>query len=98
MKLNANHYIQNGINFYFGEPDVPSGLIHHHLTDEEADEMAKIVMRLKRNDRRRKRYAEKKALQIKHVPPPDIFGTGSYLATQTAKVAPIIKRKELVEA
>jgi hypothetical protein len=60
MEVEKAHYIENGIHFYHGEPDVRSLVLHHHLTDEEAEDIAKHVARLKRNARRRLRYAAKK--------------------------------------
>jgi hypothetical protein len=70
MKNSPDHYIENGIHFYYGEPDVKSLVVHHHLTDEEAKELSKHVARLKRNARRRQHYAAKKngAITIKMHP------------------------------
>ena len=60
MEKYQEHYIENGIHFYHGEPDVPSFVVHHHLTDDEAKEISKHITRLKRNTRRRERYRDRK--------------------------------------
>jgi hypothetical protein len=67
MEISANHYVQNGIHFYHGEPDVPSFVVHHHLSKEEANEITKHITKLKRNTRRRERYAQKKALRPQNI-------------------------------
>lgn len=69
MENKTEHYIENGIHFYYGEPDVRSLVEHHSLTEQEVNEISKHVGRLKRNARRREQYAAKKILSFKKAIP-----------------------------